>query len=117
VRVVVIAFAPRESLQGYQQRQHLEHLLVLADPERRAYHAFGLGRGSVARVWLDPRVWIRYVRLILADGRPEAAHEDTLQLGGDALTDTNGRITWIYRSRGPEDRPTIDQIAAARAAG
>jgi len=28
-----------------------------------------------------------------------------------------GRVAWIYRSRGPEDRPTIDQIAAARAAG
>lgn len=81
MRVVVIAFAPRESLQGYQQRQHLEHLLVLADPERRAYHAFGLGRGSIARVWLDPRVWIRYIRLIRAGGRLEAAHEDTMELG------------------------------------
>jgi len=117
VRVVVVAFAPRESLVGYQQRQRLEHLLVLSDPERAAYRAFGLGRGSVARVWLDPRVWIRYVWLILAGGRPEAAHEDTLQLGGDALVDAGGRIAWIYRSRGPEDRPTIDQIAAARAVG
>jgi len=39
------------------------------------------------------------------------------QFGGDALLDAGGRVAWVYRSRGPEDRPTIDQIAAARAAG
>ncbi len=40
-----------------------------------------------------------------------------MELGGDALTDTSGRITWIYRSRGPEDGPTIKKIAHARATG
>lgn len=116
VRVVVVGFAERTSLQAYQQRQGIEQLLVLADPDRRAYRAFGLGRGRFARVWLDPRVWARYLWLILAGARPEPAHEDPLQLGGDALVDADGRIIWIYRSRGPEDRPSIAQIAAARAA-
>ena len=116
VRVVVVGFAEPLSLRAYQQRQGIGQLLVLADPDRRAYRAFGLGRGRFARVWLDPRVWARYLRLILAGARPEPAHEDPLQLGGDALIDADGRITWIYRSRGPEDRPTISQIAAARGA-
>lgn len=112
---MVVGFAEREALLAYQRRQGLEHLLVLADPDRYAYRAFGLGRGRFARVWLDPRVWARYLRLILAGARPELAHEDPLQLGGDALLDADGRIAWLYRSRGPEDRPTLAQIAAARA--
>jgi hypothetical protein len=110
VRVVVVAFAPPESLVGYQHRQRLDHLLVLSDPDRRAYDAFGLGRGSLLRVWLDPRVWVRYLELMLRGRRLEVAHEDTLQLGGDALIDAHGRIAWIYRSRGPEDRPTVAAI-------
>ena len=45
--------------------------------------------------------------------RPEPAHEDTLQLGGDTLVSADGRIAWIYRSRGPEDRPSVARIQAA----
>ena len=48
--MVVVAFAPRESVTGYQQRQRLDHIQVLSDPDRRAYHAFGLGRGTLLRV-------------------------------------------------------------------
>ncbi len=113
VRVVIVAFAKPESLAGYQHRQRLDQLLVISDPERRAYRAFDLGRGSVLRVWLDPRVWARYLQLMLRGRRPESAHEDTLQLGGDALIDRGGRIAWIYRSRGPEDRPSVADIQAA----
>lgn len=110
---MIVAFAPAESLASYQHRQRLDHLLVLSDPHRQAYQAFGLGRGTVLRVWLDPRVWTRYLQLIIRGRRPEPAHEDTLQLGGDALTDSHGRIAWIYRSRGPEDRPSVADIRAA----
>jgi hypothetical protein len=113
IRVVVVAFAPPESLAGYQHRQRLDHLLVLSDPDRRAYRAFGFGRGTVLRVWLDRRVWVRYAQLLLRGRRPERAHEDTLQLGGDVLLDADGRIAWIFRSRGPEDRPSVAYIQAA----
>lgn len=113
LRVVVIAFAPAESLAAYQHRQGLDDLLVLSDPDRRAYHAFGFGRATVLRVWLDPRVWRRYAQLIRRGRRPEPAQEDTLQLGGDVLTDAAGRIAWVYRSRGPEDRPSIAEIQQA----
>lgn len=88
-------------------------MLVLSDPDRRTYEAFGLGRGSLLRVWLDPRVWARYLQLMLRGrrvGGSPVPHEDTLQLGGDALIDSGGRIAWIYRSRGPEDRPTVAEI-------
>jgi hypothetical protein len=113
--VVVVAFAKPESLAAYQRRQRLDHVLVLSDPDRKAYEAFGFGRGSVVRVWLDPRVWARYLKLVLRGRRPEPAHEDTLQLGGDAISDSEGRIAWVYRGRGPEDRPSIRQLGQALA--
>jgi hypothetical protein len=113
LRIVVVAFAAPESLRGYQHRQQLDDLLVLSDPDRHAYRAFGFGRGTALRVWLDPRVWARYAQLVLRGWRPEHANEDTLQLGGDALLDAEGRIAWIYRSRGPEDRPSVARIQTA----
>lgn len=114
VRVVVVGFAAPQSLAAYQHRQGLDELLVLSDPERRAYRAFGFDRGSVARVWLDPRVWRRYAQLIRRGRRIERSNEDTLQLGGDVLIDPGGRTRWIYRSSGPEDRPSIEAIRAGR---
>ena len=84
------------------------------DPSRESYEAFGFGRGSVARVWLDPRVWRRYAALLLRGRRLRpAAGEDTLQLGGDVVADAEGVVRWVYRSVGPEDRPSVREVAAA----
>ena len=33
--------------------------------------------------------------------------EDTLQLGGDVVIGPNGRIRFLYRSEGPDDRPPV----------
>jgi hypothetical protein len=117
MRVIVVGFAPAESLAGYQRRQGLDDVLVLSDPQRLAYRALGFGRGSIARVWLDPRVWRRYAELLRRGRRLEAVEEDSLQLGGDVLVGADGRIRWIYRSRGPEDRPAIGTIRTALHAG
>ncbi len=84
------------------------------DPERRAYEAFGFGRASTARVWLDPRVLSRYAGLLARGRRTGRPAQDTLQLGGDVLVDAAGVVEWVYSSSGPEDRPSVDAIVAAR---
>lgn len=117
VRVVVIAFAEAAALRRYQQGVGLEQHLVLSDPQRLTYEAFGFARGSVARVWLDPRVWWRYTVLLARGLRPRRAEQDTLQLAGEALADADGRIRWIYRSAGPEDRPSLAQLRDATLGG
>ncbi len=86
---------------------------LFGDPGRASYRAFGFGRGSVRRVWLDPRVWAAYARLLAAGQRPRPTREDTLQLGGDAVIDAAGTLRWIHRSEGPDDRPSAAVVAAA----
>ncbi|MDQ4049819.1 MAG: AhpC/TSA family protein, partial [Actinomycetota bacterium] len=40
----------------------------------------------------------------------ERTDGDLLQLGGDAVLDAHGRLAWIHRSAGPEDRPTVEEL-------
>ena len=112
MQVVVVSFAPPSMLEAYSTKLGLEGAVLLSDVDRAAYEAFGFERGSTARVWLDPRVWRRYLGLVARGRRPERPDEDTLQLGGDVLA-SGGRVTWVYASAGPEDRPTLDEVRAA----
>jgi hypothetical protein len=34
-------------------------------------------------------------------------------LGGDFVVDREGRLSYVYRSNGPADRPPIDDLIAA----
>jgi len=110
--IVVITFASPPLLARFAAELDLG-LPILADRDRALYAALGFGSGSVARVWLDPRVWARYARLLARGHRMRRMQEDTLQLGGDAVVDAHGRLAWIYRSRGPDDRPAIEALRRA----
>jgi hypothetical protein len=114
--VVVVTFAPAPLLARFEAALGLD-IEYYGDPDRHAYAAFGFGRAAAARVWLDPRVWRRYAALV-ARGRvprPPPEGQDTLQLGGDVLTDAEGRVEWVFRSTGPEDRPTVEALLRAGA--
>jgi hypothetical protein len=108
-RIIVISFTAPQMLGRFEDELQLG-LEMFADPERATYEALGFGRGSVGRVWLHPRVWIRYARLLAGGARFRGAQGDTLQLGGDAVLDAEGRLAWIHRSTGPEDRPPVRRL-------
>lgn len=110
--IIAVTFAKPPLLHAFQEEMDLP-FPVLGDPERTVYRAFGFDRAGFARVWLDPRVWRRYAHLLRSGRRLRATEQDTLQLGGDAVIDRAGRVVWIHRSRGPEDRPTVETVAAA----
>ncbi len=110
-----VTFAAPPLLGAFARELGLEGVSLLGDPGRATYAAFGFERASWARVWLDPRVWARYASLLARGRRPRAPGEDTLQLGGDVVLDGEGRVAWIYRSAGPEDRPALAELRAARA--
>lgn len=111
--IVVVTFTDPANLDAYAELHDLA-IPLLSDPTRNAYRAYGLGRGSVARVW-GWKAARRYVEIFRSKGldglrRP---NEDTLQLGGDFVVDPDGLLTYGFWGEGPDDRPTVDQLLAA----
>ena len=110
--MIVSFVANRRLLRRYAEELGID-VPIYADSERAAYRAFGFGRASVRRTWLDPRVWGRYAQLVVRRRPLRAPQQDTLQLGGDVVSGADGVVRWVYRSKGPEDRPSVDQLAEA----
>jgi hypothetical protein len=111
--VVVVTFTKPEHLDGYLAMNDLP-FAVLIDSDRAGYHAFGLGRGSLLRVWGTRAAW-RYLQLCFQGKwrnlrRPT---EDTRQLGGDFIVDAEGVLVYGFWGKGPDDRPGIDELIAA----
>lgn len=109
--VAVIAFSAPEHVATYQRNQ-LAPLPVLVDETRAVYRAYGLGRGSVWKVW-GPKIWWAYAKLIRHGRRFRRPIEDTLQLGGDFVVGRDGRLVYTFASADPDDRPTFDELLAA----
>ena len=111
--VVLITFTDIISLTEYQWSNELPYP-VLTDPRREMYRAYGLGRGSVRRVW-GMRATKRYIELVRESGLGALRKptEDTLQLGGDFVIGPDGNMTWGFWGDGPDDRPSIDDLVIA----
>lgn len=108
--VVLVTFTDVASLRSYRSTHELP-FPTLVDPNRVAFRAFGLGRGTVARMygWRSAR---RYVELLRADGLSALARptEDTLQLGGDFVIAPDGTLAYGFWGAGPDDRPAVDDL-------
>lgn len=114
--VVVVTFTKARNLPGYRRR-FADPLPVVTDIDRELYRLLELGRGSVARIW-GWRSLKKYVSLLrsgqkLGSGPSDRSHEDTLQLGGNAVIAPDGSLAWVFRGSGPDDRPTVDELIAA----
>jgi len=109
--VAVVTFTPHAQLAGYQVRLGVPFAL-LSDPDRAAYQAYGLSRGSWWRVY-GPRTLLRYAQLLRRGRRLERITEDTLQLGGDFVVGRDGRLTFAHRPIDPDDRPDVEDIVRA----
>lgn len=77
---------------------------AVADGERRFYDAFGLSRGSVISVMLDPRIWARGIEALGKRNGIGIPRGDTLTLPGFFLVRENV-IVASYRSRYSADHP------------
>lgn len=109
--VVLITFTRPRNLRGFRHRLGLRYP-VLTDESRSTYRAYGLGRGSWRRVW-GLRSMRAYARVLRGGQRPSFPTEDTLQLGGDFIIDSGGRVAYAYRSTGPDDRPAVAELLTA----
>jgi hypothetical protein len=111
VQLVAIGPASPPELRRFRDALGLKATL-LSDPDWSAYRAYGFGRAGI-RALLAPRHLLDYARLLARGRRLERPRQDVFELGGDVLVDARGRLAWIYRSRRPDDRPSIGEILAA----
>lgn len=102
-KVVVISFVAAVRLKQYLSRCPWS-MCVLADPERKAYQAFGLERATWSQL-LRPRAILVYLKLMLQGRMPRRPQEDVHQLGGDFILDSTGHLVYEYRGQDPADRP------------
>lgn len=113
VEVVAISMS-KPNLLAIYLAEHPTAVRLFADPERKAYAAFGLGRTTIGRL-IHPGVMWRYLKHVVRGAKirrvPEG--EDALQTGGDFLVDSHRRLLWAYRSDDPTDRPSVDQLLHA----
>lgn len=87
---------------------------VVADPERKAYDAFGIGSTNV-RGFLRLGVIWHYLKLIFRGWLPKgpAKDADVWQLGGDFVIDAAGRLRYAHPSSDSADRPSNDELLQA----
>ena len=109
---VFVAFDPPQLLERTLLRGLELPYPLLVDPERSAYRAWGLGRGSVLGVWADLRVWLRYARELARGERLRRPGSDTLQLGGDFVIDPKGAVAYSRPQR-RDDRPPVAELLQA----
>ncbi len=87
--------------------------LCLADPERKAYQAYGLERASIWQTFLSWNVWQSNKRLKEERGwntdlPPEG--QDAMQLAGTFVIATDGRIRMPYYYDDIADHPPVDLL-------
>jgi len=109
VTIFVVSFAQPERLVGYQQ-EHRWPFVVLADPDRSAYRAFGLKRLRWFRVFSPATVKL-YCDL-LRKGRKSRSYgpDDYYQGGGDFILDREGKVLFSHPSDDPADRPSVSRL-------
>jgi alkyl-hydroperoxide reductase/thiol specific antioxidant family protein len=117
-RFVAISFESLASLGTQIPRLHADVFEVCADPERRAYTAFGLTRAGTRQL-LGWKTLLFYAGAAMRGRLQRGVGSDPHQLGGDFILDAGGRLRFAYRSREPADRPAARDLlhALERAAG
>ena len=87
-------------------------LLVLSDPERTAYRAYGLERGTLFETFLNLKV-IKAVRNARKKGyhvEPPPEGQDAMQMSGTFIIGTDGRVLLPYYYDNIADHPALDLL-------
>jgi len=85
-------------------------LLCLADPERKAYQAYGLERGNLFQTFLNPKVWsaISRSRKKGYEVEPPPPGQDAMQMSAPSSSARAGRSSChIITSTSPTTRRWI----------
>ncbi len=111
--VALVTFSDPARLTHYQEINDLP-FAILVDGDRHTYRSYGMGRGSIRRVW-GWRALRRYLELIREQGTAGLGRptEDPRQLGGNFVIAPDGSLAWGFWGAGPDDRPSVDDLVRA----
>ena len=112
LRLAIVSHASVESAKAFCDLR-APSAVCLADPEREAYHAYGLYHGTAWQTILSPRIWLSNRRLARTKGyKPELPHagQDAYQMSGTFIIGTDGRIRLPYYYEDIADHPPVDLI-------
>lgn len=70
---------------------------LLVDEERETYKALAIGKGSTLDL-VDPRVWKRALKSLVAGNIQVGIQGNPYQLGGVAIAKIGGEIAYLHRS-------------------
>ena len=113
VGLVLIGQATPRQASAFSRKLDLAPIRVLADDERTTYRLAGLRRGSVGDL-LGPKSLISGIR----HGRRSGVVQgriigDAAQLGGAAVIDPQGRVTYFQANEHAGDTVEPDELLAA----
>lgn len=105
--VAVITMGTVDQMADFRTRNELP-FVCLADPERLAYRAYGVPRGSAWQV-AGPSVWAGGFKATwrAGVGKPSG---DVLQLHGSFIVDTQAVVRYLHIPKHSADRPTNDEL-------
>jgi peroxiredoxin len=112
ISLAVVTQAEPGAARGFCD-QYAPGVLCLADPTRKAYRAYGLGRGTLGQTLLSWRVWRSNARLKKARGwRSELPPkgQDAMQMSGTFIIGIDGRIRLPYYYDNIADHPSVELL-------
>jgi peroxiredoxin len=101
---------PEETLEFC--KRHAPGVVCLADPERKAYRAYGLERGGLWQVIFSPQVLLGTLRAWRHGHKTELPPrgQDMMQMSGTFIIGTDGKIRLPYYYNTIADHPLTDLL-------
>lgn len=110
--LVIVSHASADAVREFYA-QRAPGVTCLADPNREAYHAYGLYRGTFWQTLLSPRIWKSNRRLAREKGYKPGVPlpgQDAYQMSGTFIIGTDGRIRMPYYYEDIADHPPVDLL-------
>ena len=108
IEVVVVTFEETENALNYRGETNLEWPIAI-DSSRELYAYYGLNKAGFWDLWGFATLKV-YLREILRGNFPKPSRHDIHQRGGDVLVNPEGIVKMHHISKGPADRPKIEDV-------
>lgn len=108
VRVVAIGMG-RVDMAAHFKTEFDVPFTLLVDAGQETYSTLDMKHGSLWDV-AGPHMWVDFTRRLLKGQRPAGVQGDVMQMGGVAVIEPGGKISFVHRGENPADNLPIDRL-------